>query len=100
MTCRTIRKTHNMAYQYRVCPLATSLQGKTLFITGASRGIDVAITKRAARDAAYGVLTNSAFETGNFYIDDAVLAAHGITDLDAYTVTPGNENFLPDFFVD
>jgi citronellol/citronellal dehydrogenase len=51
-------------------------------------------------DAAYCVLTNSSFETGNFYIDDTVLAAHGITDLDRYAVTPGNTNYLPDFFVD
>jgi citronellol/citronellal dehydrogenase len=29
-----------------------------------------------------------------------VLAQHGITDLDGYAVTPGNKNFLPDFFVD
>jgi citronellol/citronellal dehydrogenase len=32
--------------------------------------------------------------------DDTVLAAHGITDLGRYAVTPGNTKFLPDFFVD
>ena len=31
---------------------ANSLQGKTLFITGASRGISLAIAKRAATDSA------------------------------------------------
>jgi citronellol/citronellal dehydrogenase len=51
-------------------------------------------------DAPYCVLTANSFETGNFYIDDAVLAANGVTDLDRYAVTPGNTNFLPDFFVD
>ena len=51
-------------------------------------------------DAAYLVLTSASSNTGNFHIDDTVLAAHGVTDLDRYAVTPGNTNFLPDFFVD
>lgn len=65
-------------------------------------GVDIALcrTPEIMADAAYCVLTNSVFDTGNFYIDDAVLTAHGITDLDVYAVTPGNKNFLPDFFVD
>jgi citronellol/citronellal dehydrogenase len=29
-----------------------------------------------------------------------VLAAHGITDLEKYSVTPGTKNLNPDFFVD
>ena len=65
-------------------------------------GVDIALcrTPEIMADAAYCILTNSVFETGNFYIDDAVLPEHGITDLDGYAVTPGNKNFLPDFFVD
>ena len=51
-------------------------------------------------DGACCVLANATFESGNFYINEAVLAAHGVTDLDAYAVTPGNKNFFPDFFVD
>lgn len=27
-------------------------------------------------------------------------AAHGVTDLDVYAMTPGNHHFMPDFFVD
>ena len=82
-----------------------SLWPRTAIATAAMQmipGVDIALcrTPEIMADAAYSVLTNSAFETGNFYIDDAVLAAHGITDLDGYAVTPGNKNFLPDFFVD
>ena len=38
--------------------------------------------------------------TGQFFIDDELLASHGIDDLDKYSVVPGNKNFIPDFFVD
>jgi len=52
-------------------------------------------------DAAYLILTSDAkTATGNFYIDDVLLGQHGVTDLDQYAVTPGNKDFLPDFFVD
>ena len=82
-----------------------SLWPRTAIATAAMQmipGVDVALcrTPEIMADAAYCVLTNGAFESGNFYIDDAVLAAHGFTDLDRYAVTPGNTNFLPDFFVD
>lgn len=51
-------------------------------------------------DAAYAVLTKVASEnSGNFYIDDEVLAEAGITDLSHYAVDPDAE-LLPDFFVD
>nr|WP_295775751.1 NAD(P)-dependent oxidoreductase [Rhodoferax sp.] len=82
-----------------------SLWPRTAIATAAMQmipGVDIALcrTPEIMADAAYCILTNSVFETGNFYIDDAVLGAHGITDLDGYAVTPGNKNFLPDFFVD
>jgi citronellol/citronellal dehydrogenase len=38
--------------------------------------------------------------TGNFYIDEQVLAAEGVTDLDRYAVVPGTKRFLPDLFLD
>jgi citronellol/citronellal dehydrogenase len=42
-------------------------------------------------DAAYIILTRPSREfTGQFCIDDEVLAAEGITDLDRYAVEPGN----------
>ena len=52
-------------------------------------------------DAAWCVLTSDAKSTtGNFFIDDELLARHGVTDLDKYAYKPGTKNFLPDFFVD
>jgi citronellol/citronellal dehydrogenase len=52
-------------------------------------------------DAAWMVLTSDARTTsGNFFIDDAVLAEHGVRDLDRYAVTPGTQDLIPDFFLD
>lgn len=51
-------------------------------------------------DAAYVILTRNSREySGNFYIDDEVLASVGITDLAAYAVVPGSTP-LPDIFLD
>ena len=50
-------------------------------------------------DAAYAIFNRRAAScTGNFFIDDEVLAAEGITDLDRYAVSPGTP-LMPDFFV-
>ena len=38
--------------------------------------------------------------SGNFFIDDELLADHGVTDLERYSVSPGTKEFIPDFFVD
>ncbi|KAF4527045.1 hypothetical protein B566_EDAN001594 [Ephemera danica] len=53
-------------------------------------------------DAAYAILTKeSGSFTGNFAIDDEVLAAEGINNLDQYAVDPSNSaNLMPDFFLD
>ncbi len=51
-------------------------------------------------DAAHAILTRDAREcTGNFFIDDEVLAEAGVTDFDQYAVDPG-QDLMPDFFVD
>jgi citronellol/citronellal dehydrogenase len=51
-------------------------------------------------DAAHAILTRDSRNcTGNFFIDDEVLAEAGITDLDAYAVKPGTP-LLPDLFLD
>jgi citronellol/citronellal dehydrogenase len=66
-------------------------------------GVDVGKCRKPEilSDAAYLILTSDAkTTTGNFFIDDVLLAQHGITDLDPYSVTPGTTDFIPDFFVD
>ena len=51
-------------------------------------------------DAAHAILVRDARScTGNFFIDDEVLRAEGITDLSRYAVDPSAQ-LLPDFFVD
>jgi len=52
-------------------------------------------------DAAYIILNRPAAEcTGNFFVDDELLASEGITDLEKYSVKPGTTEFLMDFFLD
>ena len=50
-------------------------------------------------DSAHVILIGTG-KTGNFFIDDEVLASVGITDLDKYSVVPGTTEFLLDFFID
>ena len=82
-----------------------SLWPRTAIATAAMQmipGVDIALCRKPEimADAAWHILTNTSGATGNFYIDDAVLQAHGVTDFDRYAVTPGNTRFLPDLFVD
>ncbi|HEX8010826.1 MAG TPA: NAD(P)-dependent oxidoreductase [Casimicrobiaceae bacterium] len=51
-------------------------------------------------DAAHAILTRDARRaTGNFYIDEEVLAEEGVTDFSRYAVKPGAP-LLPDIFLD
>jgi citronellol/citronellal dehydrogenase len=50
-------------------------------------------------DAAYAIFNRPSREcTGNFFIDDEVLAAEGVTDFSGYAVDP-SAPLLPDFFI-
>lgn len=67
------------------------LGGETLMKM--SRTVDI------MADAAYYILSKSSSEcTGNSFIDEQVLAAEGITDLEKYSVTPGGKLYN-DLFV-
>jgi citronellol/citronellal dehydrogenase len=66
-------------------------------------GVDIGKcrTPQILADAAYLILTSDAKTvTGNFFIDDALLAERGVTDFERYSVTPGTKDLIPDFFVD
>jgi citronellol/citronellal dehydrogenase len=83
-----------------------SLWPRTAIATAALQmipGVDIGRcrTPQILADAAYLILTSDAKAiSGNFFIDDEVLAKAGITDLEKYSVTPGTKDFIPDFFVD
>ena len=66
-------------------------------------GVDTAAcrTPEILSDAAYVILNRESKDcTGNFFVDDEVLASVGITDLEKYSVVPGTTDFLLDFFLD
>jgi citronellol/citronellal dehydrogenase len=51
-------------------------------------------------DAAYAVLNSeAATTTGNFFIDEDVLRAAGVSDFERYSVVPGSRSLLPDLFL-
>jgi citronellol/citronellal dehydrogenase len=96
-----------MAQEFKADGIAVNaLWPRTIIATAALNVIAMADPKLGRTpdimaDAAHAVLTRDAKQcTGNFFIDDEVLRAQGVTDLDKYAVTPGNKNFVPDFFVD
>lgn len=66
-------------------------------------GVDLGTCRKPEilSDAAYVILNRNSREcTGNFFVDDEVLASEGITDLEKYSVVPGTTDFLTDFFLD
>jgi citronellol/citronellal dehydrogenase len=96
-----------MSEEYRKTGIAVnSLWPRTAIDTAALQmipGIDTAAcrTPEILADAAYVILNRPSKETtGNFFVDDEVLASVGVTDLEKYSVVPGTKDFLLDFFLD
>jgi len=59
-------------------------------------------TPAIVADAAALILTSDArvaANTGNFYIDEQVLAAHGVNNFESYSVVPGSTQLQPDLFL-
>lgn len=95
-----------MAAEFRDIGIAVNaLWPRTLIATDALNMIPGVNTENArtpeiVADAAHAILTTpSRKQTGGFLIDDEVLAAQGVTNLDRYAVSPGKP-LLPDLFLD
>ncbi len=98
--------TLGMAEEFRNDGIAVnSLWPRTLIATEALNMIPGVSTDNARKpdivaDAAHAILTTPSREqTGGFLIDDDVLRAHGVTDFDRYSISPGHP-LLPDLFLD
>jgi len=94
------------AEEFRAAGIAANaLWPRTLIATAALQmipGASAALGRRPeiVADAAHAILVrDSRACTGNFFIDDEVLAEAGITDLSGYAVAPGTEP-VPDIFLD
>jgi citronellol/citronellal dehydrogenase len=95
-----------MAEEFRSAGIAVNaLWPRTIIATAALQVIPGAEAERGrtseiVADAAWQILTSDCRSTtGNFFIDDEVLAAAGVTDLSRYAVSPGKE-LRADLFVD
>ncbi len=85
-----------------------SLWPRTLIATAAVRNLlggDEALagsrTPEIVADAAHAVLTRDPRTcTGQFLVDDEVLAEEGVTDLERYRTQPGSGPLEPDLFLD
>ncbi len=94
-----------MAEEFREAGVAVNaLWPRTVIATAALAmipGVEVknCRTPEIVADAAHGILTRDSRScTGNFFLDDEVLAAEGVTDLSRYAVAPGAP-LLPDLFL-
>jgi citronellol/citronellal dehydrogenase len=96
-----------MAEEFRTDGIAfNALWPKTAIATAAIRLIGGDPMMNHSRipeimgDAAHAILTKPSRETtGNFFIDEDVLRAEGVTDFARYAVDPSVDP-MPDFFLD
>ena len=68
-------------------------------VLGGDEGMKACCKPEIMADAAHAIFVRPAKGcTGNFFIDDEVLTAEGVTDFEQYAVSPGTP-LMPDFFV-
>jgi len=99
-----------MAEEFRKQRVAVNALWPRTIIATAALAMIPGMTERVANcrkpeilaDAAHIILTHDSaadpLATGNFYLDEEVLASAGITDLSPYAVKPGAE-LIPDIFL-
>ena len=80
-------------------PRTTIATAAVKYALGGDAMMNMSRTPEIMADAAHAVLTMPASRTGNFFIDDEVLAEACKTDLSEYAVTPGATEFMPDLFL-
>ncbi len=94
-----------MAEEFRSSGVAVNaLWPRTVIATAALQlipGIDPARTRIPAivADAAWHILSQDTFLSGQFFLDEDVLKAAGITNFSAYSITP-SASLLPDLFIE
>jgi citronellol/citronellal dehydrogenase len=95
-----------MAEEFREAGLAVNALWPRTVIATAAITMIAGVQARNCRsprivaDAAHAILVRDSRScTGNFFIDEEVLASEGVTDLSPYAVEPGAP-LLPDLFVD
>ena len=81
-------------------PKTTIATAAVLNLLGGEAMVRSSRTPAVVADAAYLILDRNAREcTGNTFIDEDVLRAHGVSDLSGYAVEPGTP-LTDDIFVD
>jgi len=82
-----------------------ALWPRTVILTAALKMIPGVRPQQCRRpeivaDAAHAILCSDPRTTsGNFFLDEDVLRAAGVSDFDSYAVVPGTRELLPDLFV-
>eukprot|EP00128_Syssomonas_multiformis_P014928 Colp12_sorted_trinity150504_noHs@15272 len=97
---------HGMSEEFRDKNIAfnalwprTAIWTSAMDMLGGDDSRTVSRTVDIMSDAAYLILSDSKFNTGNFYIDDDLLYKHGVRDFSKYACEPG-QDLMVDFFLD
>ncbi len=82
-------------------PRTTIATAAVANLLGGEEALAGSRTPAIMADAAYAVLVRDPRScTGNFFIDEDVLAQEGVTDLDQYRAVPGSDRLDTDLFLD